>query len=60
MPLLPAVQPTDTGVATWANAGATVNDDNRLSAMTARIVLRTRKSPSHALFWIDSGHMPIR
>jgi hypothetical protein len=53
------VQPTGTGVATWADTGAMVND-NRLSPITARIVMRTCKPASDALFWINSGLVPIR
>ena len=58
MPLLPAVQPMDAGVASWAKAGATVIDSNRLSPTAASIVMRIRKPTSDALFWIDFG--PIR
>jgi hypothetical protein len=53
MPLLPAVQPTGTGVATWASAGTTVIDTNRLSPMAPRIVMRTCKPISHTVLWID-------
>jgi hypothetical protein len=46
MPLLPAVQPAGTGVASWANAGDIVTDNTKLNPKRATIVPRTRKATS--------------